>query len=224
MVGDAKTIGRVGERSAVGRQQERLNGAIFYIHSHKLIITHTFRFVPMDDGVLRSRPVWKLSCFYRDQNARFRSSDHLHQSRLRRRGRRRSTRPRPPMSARRWPQHGRHFVIRLGVRSGRITRAGILYEIGRRTAGRARTSGETPDGRQRLNHTKSALIWWTAPRALSRYYAAVCETLQGELTPSRGEYFSMAIAEPFGGGGGHQAMEFADNERGAESCACACRW
>ncbi|THU05490.1 aldehyde dehydrogenase [Lampropedia puyangensis] len=31
-----------------------------------------------------------------------------------------------------------------------------------------------------------------------RYYAAVCETLQGALTPARGEYFSMALAEPFG--------------------------
>ncbi len=31
-----------------------------------------------------------------------------------------------------------------------------------------------------------------------RYYAAVCETLQGDLTPARGEYFSMTVDEPFG--------------------------
>ncbi len=31
-----------------------------------------------------------------------------------------------------------------------------------------------------------------------RYYAAVCETLVGEMTPARGDYFSMAIAEPYG--------------------------
>jgi betaine-aldehyde dehydrogenase len=31
-----------------------------------------------------------------------------------------------------------------------------------------------------------------------RYYAAVCETMSGEITPARGDYLSMAIAEPFG--------------------------
>src|SRR5690606_39670599 len=31
-----------------------------------------------------------------------------------------------------------------------------------------------------------------------RYYAAVCETWQNEVTSPRGEYFSMALAEPFG--------------------------
>src|SRR5690606_14333492 len=31
-----------------------------------------------------------------------------------------------------------------------------------------------------------------------RYYAAVCETWQNEVTSPRGDYFSMALAEPFG--------------------------
>jgi len=31
-----------------------------------------------------------------------------------------------------------------------------------------------------------------------RYYAAVCETWQNEVTSPRGDYFSMAMAEPFG--------------------------
>ena len=31
-----------------------------------------------------------------------------------------------------------------------------------------------------------------------RYYAGVCETIEGEVTPSRGEYVSMTVLEPFG--------------------------
>jgi betaine-aldehyde dehydrogenase len=31
-----------------------------------------------------------------------------------------------------------------------------------------------------------------------RYYASVCETIQGDVTPSRGDYMSMTVLEPFG--------------------------
>lgn len=31
-----------------------------------------------------------------------------------------------------------------------------------------------------------------------RYYAGVCETIEGEVTPSRGDYVSMTVLEPFG--------------------------
>ncbi|HZP92914.1 MAG TPA: aldehyde dehydrogenase [Burkholderiales bacterium] len=34
--------------------------------------------------------------------------------------------------------------------------------------------------------------------AIFRYYAAVCETVGEELTPSRGRYFSMTVHEPYG--------------------------
>ena len=34
--------------------------------------------------------------------------------------------------------------------------------------------------------------------ATFRYYAAVCETLGSEVTPSRGQYWSMTVYEPFG--------------------------
>ncbi len=34
--------------------------------------------------------------------------------------------------------------------------------------------------------------------AIFRYYAAVCETVEDALTPSRGDYFSMRVHEPYG--------------------------
>jgi betaine-aldehyde dehydrogenase len=38
----------------------------------------------------------------------------------------------------------------------------------------------------------------TAAAATFRYYAAVCETLGSEVTPSRGAYMSMTVYEPYG--------------------------
>src|SRR5690606_23263798 len=63
-------------------------------------------------------------------------------------------------------------------------RAATLYEIGRRLL----AEREPP---ARLHMVDSAAGHF-------RYYAAVCETWQNELTSPRGEYFSMALAEPFG--------------------------
>ena len=34
--------------------------------------------------------------------------------------------------------------------------------------------------------------------AIFRYYAAVCETLESEVTPARGQYLSMTVYEPYG--------------------------
>ncbi|HUU74002.1 MAG TPA: aldehyde dehydrogenase family protein [Burkholderiales bacterium] len=38
----------------------------------------------------------------------------------------------------------------------------------------------------------------TAAAAIFRYYAAVCETVSDSVTPARGNYFSMALHEPYG--------------------------
>lgn len=76
-------------------------------------------------------------------------------------------------------------------------RATTLYEIGRRI-------GAEREPLARLQMIDSGKPWKECLNMVDsaaghfRYYAAVCETWQGELTPARGEYFSMAIAEPFG--------------------------
>ena len=76
-------------------------------------------------------------------------------------------------------------------------RADTLYEIGRRLL-------LERESLARLQMADSGKPWKECLHMVDsaagsfRYYAAVCETLQGEITPARGEYFSMAIAEPFG--------------------------
>ena len=76
-------------------------------------------------------------------------------------------------------------------------RAATLYEIGRRIAAE----------RERLAHLqmldsgkplKECFNMVDSAAGHFRYYAAVCETWQNEMTSPRGEYFSMALAEPFG--------------------------
>lgn len=76
-------------------------------------------------------------------------------------------------------------------------RATVLYEVGRRiqlereSLAKLQMADSGKPWKECLNMVDSAA-------GTFRYYAAVCETLQGEMTPARGEYFSMAIAEPFG--------------------------
>jgi acyl-CoA reductase-like NAD-dependent aldehyde dehydrogenase len=76
-------------------------------------------------------------------------------------------------------------------------RATVLYEVSRRlqlereSLARLQMADSGKPWKECLNMVDSA-------SGTFRYYAAVCETLQGEMTPARGEYFSMAIAEPFG--------------------------
>lgn len=76
-------------------------------------------------------------------------------------------------------------------------RATVLYEAGRRLSAE----------RQSLAHLqmidsgkpiKECLNMVDSAAGHFRYYAAVCETWQNEMTSPRGEYFSMALAEPFG--------------------------
>src|SRR5690606_6429611 len=76
-------------------------------------------------------------------------------------------------------------------------RATVLYETGRRLT----------QERERLAHLqmldsgkplKECLNMVDSAAGHFRYYAAVCETWQNEVTSPRGEYFSMALAEPFG--------------------------
>lgn len=76
-------------------------------------------------------------------------------------------------------------------------RATTLYEIGRRLLlereplARLQMLDSGKPWKECLNMVDSAA-------GSFRYYAAVCETHQGEITPARGEYFSLAIAEPYG--------------------------
>jgi NAD-dependent aldehyde dehydrogenases len=76
-------------------------------------------------------------------------------------------------------------------------RASILYEISRRlkiereSLARLQMLDSGKPWKECLNMVDSASGHF-------RYYAAVCETWQNEMTSPRGEYFSMALAEPFG--------------------------
>lgn len=76
-------------------------------------------------------------------------------------------------------------------------RAGTLYEIGRRLA-----AEREPLARLQMIDSgkpwKECLNMVDSAAGHFRYYAAVCETWQNEMTSPRGEYFSMALAEPFG--------------------------
>src|SRR3546814_224025 len=45
---------------------------------------------------------------------------------------------------------------------------------------------------------KECMNMVTSAASYFRYYASVCETWQNEVTSPRGEYFSMALAEPYG--------------------------
>lgn len=76
-------------------------------------------------------------------------------------------------------------------------RATVLYETGRRLSAerqslaRLQMADSGKPMKECLNMVDSAAGHF-------RYYAAVCETWQNEMTSPRGEYFSMALAEPFG--------------------------
>ncbi|SHI13941.1 aldehyde dehydrogenase [Pollutimonas bauzanensis] len=76
-------------------------------------------------------------------------------------------------------------------------RAATLYEIGRRllaerdALARLQMADSGKPLKECLNMVDSAAGHF-------RYYAAVCETWQNEVTSPRGEYFSLALAEPFG--------------------------
>lgn len=76
-------------------------------------------------------------------------------------------------------------------------RASVLYEIGRRlTAERdALARLQMLDSGKPLKECYNMV---DSAAGHFRYYAAVCETWQNEVTSPRGEYFSMALAEPFG--------------------------
>ena len=76
-------------------------------------------------------------------------------------------------------------------------RATTLYEIGRRLAAE-RESLARLQMRDSGKPWKECLNMVDMASGHFRYYAAVCETWQNEVTPARGEYFSMALAEPFG--------------------------
>lgn len=76
-------------------------------------------------------------------------------------------------------------------------RATTLYEIGRRVAAER-------EGLSRLQMLDSGKPHKECQNMVDnaayffRYYAALCETWQNEVTSPRGEYFSMSLAEPYG--------------------------
>jgi acyl-CoA reductase-like NAD-dependent aldehyde dehydrogenase len=76
-------------------------------------------------------------------------------------------------------------------------RANTLYEIGRRIA----VEREPLAHLQMLDSgkpMKECQHMVDNAAYFFRYYAALCETWQNEVTSPRGEYFSMSLAEPFG--------------------------
>jgi betaine-aldehyde dehydrogenase len=76
-------------------------------------------------------------------------------------------------------------------------RAGILHKI-------SDVMNERVDLFARLQMIENGKVWpecvaqAKAAAATFRYYAAVCETLGAEVTPSRGNYLSMTAYEPYG--------------------------
>ena len=76
-------------------------------------------------------------------------------------------------------------------------RAATLYEISRRiradkeSLARLQMQDSGKPLKECLNMVESATGHF-------RYYAALCETWQNEMTSPRGDYFSMALIEPFG--------------------------
>ncbi len=76
-------------------------------------------------------------------------------------------------------------------------RASVLYEIGRRIAAERDPLArlQMMDSGKPLKECRNMV---DSAASYFRYYAAICETWQNELTSPRGEYFSMSLAEPFG--------------------------
>ena len=76
-------------------------------------------------------------------------------------------------------------------------RATVLYEAGRRLTAERKALAHLQmiDSGKPM---KECLNMVDSAAGHFRYYAAVCETWQNEMTSPRGEYFSMALAEPFG--------------------------
>jgi acyl-CoA reductase-like NAD-dependent aldehyde dehydrogenase len=76
-------------------------------------------------------------------------------------------------------------------------RATTLYEIGRRLLAERESLArlQMADSGKPM---KECLHMVDSAASFFRYYAALCETWQNEMTSPRGEYFSMALAEPFG--------------------------
>ena len=56
----------------------------------------------------------------------------------------------------------------------------------------------------------------TAAAAIVRYYAAVCETFEDAITPTRGDFLSLSTHEPVRRGRRRHAMELAADARGPE--------
>jgi betaine-aldehyde dehydrogenase len=76
-------------------------------------------------------------------------------------------------------------------------RAGTLYEIGRRISAERDTLARLQmfDSGKPLKECQNMV---DSAASYFRYYAAICETWQNEMTSPRGEYFSMSLAEPYG--------------------------
>ncbi len=76
-------------------------------------------------------------------------------------------------------------------------RASTLYEIGRRLLLEKEALAQLQMHDSGKPY-KECMNMVTAAASYFRYYAAICETWQDEVTSPRGEYFSMALAEPYG--------------------------
>ena len=102
-------------------------------------------------------------------------------------------------------------------------RAGILY----RMANCIREKSEALAQLQRLDNGKPikecrALV--ASAAGTFQFFGAAAETWEDAITPSRGDFLTMSVHEPLGGGQRHHALEFTDCQRSAKNGACTgCR-
>lgn len=76
-------------------------------------------------------------------------------------------------------------------------RAAVLYEVGRRLLAERDALADL-QMRDSGKPLKECIRMVETAAGNFRYYAAICETWQNEVTSPRGDYFSMAMAEPYG--------------------------
>lgn len=76
-------------------------------------------------------------------------------------------------------------------------RAAVLFEATRRIADTAETLAQLQMS-QNGKTLKECRAQAKAAAATFRYFASVCETMEGELNPPRGDYLSLTVHEPIG--------------------------
>lgn len=76
-------------------------------------------------------------------------------------------------------------------------RAGRLYEVSRMLQQRAEITARIVMSENEKTY-RECLEQIKAAAGIFRYYAAVCETMESEVTPARGDYLTLTVYEPMG--------------------------